>query len=105
MTDVALIATNTKNPAASSRIWPIERRRTSSGVTTISHHKRTEFKSSPGQERFPKRPERQCGQLVPGARLILEGARRSAGGLTGQILLEPMDVVVAVDNVGFADQR
>src|SRR5664279_1927300 len=100
MTDVALMATNTKNPAASSRIWPSERRRTSSGVTTISRHKRTEFKSSPGQERFPRRPERQCGQLVPGRPTFLGGARRSAGDLAGQILLEPMDVVIAVDNVG-----
>ena len=37
-TEDALIATSTKNPAASSRIWPIARRRAASGVTAVSHH-------------------------------------------------------------------
>ena len=36
MTDSALIATSTKNPAASSRICPIARRRVASGVSSVS---------------------------------------------------------------------
>src|SRR5580693_9683182 len=106
MTDVALTATNTKNPAASSRIWLIERRRTSSGVTIISRisrHKRTEFKSSPDRTGFPSDQNASADNWFRDVRAISGGARHSCG-LAGQILLEPMDVVIAVDDVGLADQ-
>ena len=53
-TEAALIATSTKNPAASSRIWPIARRRVASGVTMISHHEQAEFNC----------PRRKCPQAA-----------------------------------------
>src|SRR6266478_6593229 len=92
---------NTKRPAASSRIWPIARRRVASSVTSVS---RPEIQLPPGGERFPA-AKRRFGRMVPcGGHCFGSRKKDSRRGVTGQILFEPVDMIVAVDDAGLADQ-
>src|SRR6516225_12220658 len=102
------MATSTKNPADSSRTCPIARQRLASGVA-----------ANWPREKIRQTPRRLESEITParakGARVPQGGVPRchdadwqtagSAGLLAGQILLEPVDVVVAVDDRGLAHQR
>src|SRR3984893_1755441 len=92
---------STTRPAASRMICPIARRRVASGVTSISGHESTEFAHPPHGNGFSqptKTPVRAVGSRV--LRLFSRSNSRSAGRLAGQILFEPVDMIVAVDNGG-----
>src|SRR6266478_8697915 len=102
MTEVALIATSTRKPAASNRICPIARRRVASGVTAISRHVAGKFKRFPRGRKAPSQEKPTSAKLVPADAAFL-GSGRSTGRLAGQILFQPVDMIVAVDNVGLAD--
>src|SRR5688500_6879522 len=56
--------------------------------------------------KYPSRPKRLSGQLGPGPwGYFGDSNARSAGRLAGQILFEPVDMVVAVDNARLPDHR
>ena len=80
------------------------RRRAASAVTTISRHKITEIKQSPRVgTASPPDPNARLGRWFQPDLALFWGLRLRFG-LAGQILFEPMDVVIALDNVGFPDQ-
>src|SRR5260370_35529621 len=60
--------------------------------------------SSPPAKGFPTDRNACSGNWFQGERICL-GSGRSIRLLAGQILFEPVDMVVAIDNVGFPDQR
>src|SRR5258707_1319910 len=95
-TDPALITVSTTRPAAISRIWPIASRCAASGVTAVMD-KRMHI---PRWE-LPNFAKRWLGGLVP----LVPIGRSADGRLAGQILLEPVDMVVAVDDPGLPHQR
>ena len=90
------MATNTKNPADNSRICQIARRLRASDVTMISPDQANELQApsqalaitnAVGTGKFPRVTE------------LFRGFTR----LAGEILLEPVDMIVAVDDVGLPD--
>src|SRR6476620_3331199 len=93
-TEAVLTATSTKNPAASSTIWMIARRRAASGIAAVMDKWNS---TGPLARNFPDHHKRRPGRLVPGPRELLALAGRR---LAGKILLEPMDVVITVDDAG-----
>src|SRR5712664_4446579 len=95
---------STTRPAASSRICPIARRRLASGVTTISRHEATEIHAVPEPGKASPAERNTCfGNWFQPA-MPFQDERLAAAGLAGQVLLEPMDMVVAIDNAGLPDQ-
>src|SRR5262245_9766099 len=96
-TEATLIATRTRNPAVSSRIWLIAPRREASGMT-----KGIDKRDCAPDQKVPAPTTRgfRIGSNV--RELFKVSADRR---LTGQILFKPVDVVVAFDDLGLADQR
>src|SRR5665213_3628089 len=103
MTDAALIVTSTRNTAASSRICHIARRRVASSVTSVGPK---EIRQSP-RGIVPGNAPNVCRDkwFLRLSDSSAQAARsRSGGRLAGQILFEPVDVIVAVDDGGFPNQ-
>src|SRR5581483_3013901 len=96
-TEPALIAVSTMRPAANSRICQNARRRCPSAVTTISLDRSWNSKCPLGTAPPSKTRWGPTGSLWQ--RLFRRWFR-----LAGEILFQPMDVVVAVDDVVLADQ-
>src|SRR5580704_8780807 len=95
-TEAALIATSTRNPADSSRTWPIARRERASGAAKNIDCEGILFPSW-NRPSEVKTPAGARGSKCIGT---FSGRGRSAALPAGKILLEPVDVVVAVDDRG-----
>src|SRR4051794_18308178 len=94
---------STTRPAASSRTCPMARRRAASGVTTNS---RAEVRNSaPPGGTSASGAKRAGRRLVPKVGRNFRREGRLARRLARQILFEPMDMVVAIDDGWFPDQR
>ena len=72
-TEATLIATSTKNPAASSRIWPIARRRVASGIAEVMDKRNSQAPwwetpqcANAGQGPVPGNAELFCGSQPAG---------------------------------------
>src|SRR6478752_5129315 len=92
---------STTRPAPSNRICPIARRRLTSGVTSISRHAAMEFRRF---QRVPPAQQNACSDnWFRRTMAFLDEAGRTAG-LAGQVLFEPVDMIVAIDDVGLPDQ-